>query len=85
MKLQAKACNFIKKETLAQVFLVNFAKFLSTTPLNDCFCNFGKLEAVWLLSLSIQLKNNTNTFMPILMLKKKVEHTLRPSGAHTAQ
>ena len=28
LKFQAKACNFIKKETLAQVFPVNFAKFL---------------------------------------------------------
>ena len=26
IKLQAKACNFIKKETLANVFSVNFAK-----------------------------------------------------------
>ena len=27
IKLQAYACNFIKKGTLAQVFSVNFAKF----------------------------------------------------------
>ena len=27
---QTEACNFIKKETLAQVFSVNFAKFLRT-------------------------------------------------------
>ena len=30
IKLQAEACNFIKKETLAQVFPVNFAKFRSS-------------------------------------------------------
>ena len=31
IKLQAEACNFIKKKTLAQAFLsVNFAKFLRT-------------------------------------------------------
>ena len=28
IKLQASACNFIKKETLTRCFLVNFAKFL---------------------------------------------------------
>ena len=42
IKLEAQACNLIKKETLAQVFPVNFAKFLRTsffyrTPLDDCF------------------------------------------------
>ena len=31
IKLQAEACNLIKKETLAQVFSWNFAKFLSTS------------------------------------------------------
>ena len=30
LKLQAEACNFIKKETLAQVFPVNSAKFSRT-------------------------------------------------------
>ena len=30
IKLQAEACNFIKKETLARCFPVNFAKFLRT-------------------------------------------------------
>ena len=31
-------CNFIKEETLAQVFSVNFAKFLRASFLqNDCF------------------------------------------------
>ena len=30
IKLQAEACNFVIKETLAQVFSVNFAKFLRT-------------------------------------------------------
>ena len=34
-------CNFIKKETLTQMFPVNFAKFLRTpfyrTPLDNCF------------------------------------------------
>ena len=35
IKLKAEACNFIKKETLAQVFLVNFAYFLRTTFLTE--------------------------------------------------
>ena len=32
---QEKACNFIKKETLAQVFSVNFAIFLRTPFLTE--------------------------------------------------
>ena len=32
-----ETCNFIKKETLAQMFFVNFVKFYRT-PLDDCFC-----------------------------------------------
>ena len=35
IKLKAEACNFIKKETLAQVFLVNFANFLKTPFLTE--------------------------------------------------
>ena len=31
----SKACNFVKKDTLAQVFPVNFAKFLRTTFLQN--------------------------------------------------
>ena len=43
IKLQAGACNFIKKETLAQVFSREFCEiskktFLHRTPLGDCFC-----------------------------------------------
>ena len=34
IKLQAQTCSFIKKETLAQVFPVNFAKFLRTLFFN---------------------------------------------------
>ena len=41
-KNRPQACNFVIKETLAQVFPVNFAKFLRTrfyrTPPDDCFC-----------------------------------------------
>ena len=41
-KNRPQACNFVIKETLAQVFPVNFAKFLRTpfyrTPLDDYFC-----------------------------------------------
>ena len=41
-KNRPQACNFVIKETLAQVFPVNFAKFLRTpfyrTLLDDCFC-----------------------------------------------
>ena len=29
-KVAGQACNFIKKDTLAQVFFVNFVKFLRT-------------------------------------------------------
>ena len=32
---EVAACNFIKKEALAQVFLVNFAKFLRTYFLTE--------------------------------------------------
>ena len=35
IKSQPEACNFIKKETLAQVFLVNFANFLKTPFLTE--------------------------------------------------
>ena len=35
IKVQAEARNFIKKETLAQVFPVNFAKFLITPFLTE--------------------------------------------------
>ena len=39
---RAEACNFIKKETLAQVFSCEFCEiskntFSYTTPLDDCF------------------------------------------------
>ena len=42
------ACNFIKKETLAQVFSCEFCKiskntFACRTPLGNCFCYSGKL------------------------------------------
>ena len=33
--LQDQACNIIKKETLAQVFPVNFAKFLRTAFITE--------------------------------------------------
>ena len=35
---QAEPFNFIKKEALAQVFSVNFAKFLSTPFLTEHLC-----------------------------------------------
>ena len=35
IKLQTSACNFTKKETLAQVFPVNFAKSLRAPSLQD--------------------------------------------------
>ena len=47
LKLQASACNFIKKEALAQVFSCESAKFLGT--------NFLK-EHLWWLLLSFQVK-----------------------------
>ena len=46
--LQTKDCNFIKKETLAQVFSWEFCKiskntFSYRTPLNDCFCSYNQM------------------------------------------
>ena len=35
IKLQAESCNFIKKETVAQVFSVNFAKLVGTPFLTE--------------------------------------------------
>ena len=35
LKLQAEACHFIKKETVAQMFRVNFVKFLRTPFLQN--------------------------------------------------
>ena len=41
IKLQTKACNFIKKETLAKVFSCDFAKFLGTS----FFCRIAPVAA----------------------------------------
>ena len=43
--LRPKACNFVKKETLAQVFPVNFAKFQKTPFLTE--------HLLWLLLLEL--------------------------------
>ena len=37
IKLQAEACNFVKKETPAQVFSFEFAKFLRIPFSGKCF------------------------------------------------
>ena len=51
IKLQASACDFIKKEALTQVFFpVNFAKFLRTAFLTE---NLHWLLLPWQLSLKI--------------------------------
>ena len=46
IKLQTEAWNFTKKETLAQGFSVNFAKFLripfSRNPPDNCSCVFKR-------------------------------------------
>ena len=43
--LRHEGCNFLKKETLTQVFSCEFCEifkntFFYRTPPNDCFCNF---------------------------------------------
>ena len=58
---QALACNFIKRESLAQVFSVNFVKFLRTlfyrTPLGDCFWCFLKYGWIrWLSRRILEIK-----------------------------
>ena len=44
-----EACNFIKKETLAQVFSCEFCEISKNTfyrtPLDDCFCSIEKKSA----------------------------------------
>ena len=47
-KIRPLACNFIKKETLAQVFSCKFGEiskniFSYRTPPGDCFCNNNSL------------------------------------------
>ena len=37
IKLQAEACNFVKKKTPAQVFSFEFAKFLRIPSSGKCF------------------------------------------------
>ena len=49
--MQAETCSFIKKETLAQVFPVNFAKFLGTPFLT---------EHLWLLFLFVFFPSRSN-------------------------
>ena len=46
--LQTQDCNFMKKETLAQVFSCKFCKiskntFSYRTPLDDCFCSYNQM------------------------------------------
>ena len=58
IKLQESAFNFFKKETLAQVFSVNSAKFLRApfyiTPPEDCFCR----ERIWI-KIKIEFQKNS--------------------------
>ena len=51
-----RACNFIKKETLAQCFPVNFAEFLRTPFIT---------EHLWWLFLEIQIKSLEVLFNPL--------------------
>ena len=51
-----RACNFIKKETLAQCFPVNFAEFLRTPFIT---------EHLWWLFLEIQIKSLEILFNPL--------------------
>ena len=52
LKLQAETCNFINKETLAQVFFSEFCNifrntFFFKTPSNDCFYLTISIIDVW--------------------------------------
>ena len=46
---ETEACNFIKKETMTQVFSCEFCEiskntlFTEQTPLDDCFWNLGNV------------------------------------------
>ena len=53
IKLQASAsaCNFIKKETLAQVFIVNFAKFLRKSFLAEHLRWVIPWKSLWIMIL----------------------------------
>ena len=53
IKLQASAsaCNFIKKETLAQVFIVNFAKFLRKSFLAEHLRWLIPWKSLWIMIL----------------------------------
>ena len=48
------ACNFIKKETLAQVNFLNFAKFLRTPFLSEHLCHLSEV-----ISLTFKDKHNS--------------------------
>ena len=57
-----EACNFIKKETLAQVFSCEFCEiskntFSYRTPLDDCFCRIEKKSAFFSGSKEIAQRN----------------------------
>ena len=41
---KVQACNFIKKETLAQMFSVNFAKFLTPSFIEHLWWPFVKMK-----------------------------------------
>ena len=67
IKLQAEACNFIKRESLAQVFFSEFAKFLRTPP-GDCFCSQLTLSC-------IMLKNGQTYFKNLVVFVYTIEPT----------
>ena len=63
-----KACNFIKKETLTQVFPVNFAKFVRTP--------FFTEHLRWLLLREHKLLHNfRNSLSPICNCRNAIEST----------
>ena len=58
-----EACNFIKKETLAQVFSCEFYEIFYRTPPDDCFCiTQCYLDQENLLYQDTDLKMNTKIY-----------------------
>ena len=71
IKLQTEACNFINKETLAQVFSCEFCEISKNTffyrgPPGDCFCNFCFLD---------KLQPNKAQFNPLFVHLDRIKKT----------
>ena len=69
---RSEVCNFIIKETLAQVFFFNFTKFLRTT-LGDCFCRNITRAVIFLFSSA----STNKLILTMLKLRKLVKSLLK--------